>query len=315
MYVKEFPMNTKPLTALAVIFFSLVGLPAKADIALNTVSPNSGITATVTPLASEVSKTVNVYIGIYIPTVDKWFLVSGGTDNWVEYKGGPLPVAQTVTFGQGQTPVAVTVTYANVFDHTYVDLTGTKVYVAYGATEDEALNHAKHMQMVYTIPATAEWKYSNVVLSIYTGHYLYEMTTAGAKKLGNFTPYTNGFYPLANCIMGASPMSDGRVPVKCQDAMTLAVHNLYADPVSKGVYPYDGTFPTDVVFKSVQAWDPAYPNWGTKVYVPGSGWYYTPNDAEWVVHFLSDTTGIDTVVVNGTFEQGGSVFYMNAYSH
>lgn len=309
-------MNAKILVALVAIVMSFGILPAKADVALNTVSPNSGITATVTPLASEVSTTANVYIGVYVPTMDKWFLVSGGTDKWVEYKGGPLPVAQTITFGQSTTPVTVTVTYVNVFDHLYVDLTGAQVYVAYGATEQQALADGKHEQLVYTIPANPEFKYPYKVYAIGgKGGSILQLVKGVPVAVANMTPYVSGAYPLFNCIQGEKPLTDGRLPVKCQDAMTLAVHNFYTDPTNNAIYVFDGQFPSDVVWKAVQLYDPAQPDWGAKAHVPGEGWYYAPGTAAWTIHFLSDATSQDIVTYSGTFESNGTFGYMNTYSH
>lgn len=97
------------------------------------------IQATIQPLAEDLNKTVNLYIGARLG--NQWFLRNAA--GWVSWSGGALPVfSSTAASGVMNLPVAQNVNVSG--------LAGTEIYVGYGVNDADMLASRK-FGLVYTI--------------------------------------------------------------------------------------------------------------------------------------------------------------------
>lgn len=332
-------MKAKIYAALAAMLLSLLAAPARADVQLDSIS-TAGISAKIIPLAGETG-TKNIYLGAFLPSSPgspdgKWYL-RDAAGNWLLYTGGSLPVAGQVALPLAAGTSSVSVPIANGDISPFV---GLQVWVAYGATEDDALSVPGHVAKVYTVdPATPIpppiLHYTDKVYALWTGGYPYAVTKTGVAKVVNTTPYTQGFYPLANCWLAEKPLADGKVLVDCQDAMTLNRHLLYIDPTTDELHEYETapqvwdttpttpgrvcgwcniySYPAGTVWHDVDPYNPAYPTWSTQAKV-SDGWYFT-TDTDWVLNFQADATGLVTTVKAGTFSVDGNIKLLMSYSN
>lgn len=131
------------------LLFAAPGWISAQTISAGTISLNrassAGVSAAIIPAASEVGRTVNVWIGAVL---GGRVFVRDGASNWVDYRGGALPVALRNVALAPSLPVAVTNVDVSV-------LPGLEFYVGYGSTEAE-LFAGGHLVKVHTVPAAAE---------------------------------------------------------------------------------------------------------------------------------------------------------------
>jgi hypothetical protein len=190
----------------------------------------------------------------------------------------------------------------------------------------------------FTTAAPAKLSYTDRVYTLYTGNYPFSVKrntdgTFTVAKVKNMTPFTTGFYPLANCWMAKAPLTDGKVLVSCQDATSLGRHVLYIDPIKDELYEYTGVIPATLQYttnpdKSVTLpavydwiWGHSYdqanpPAWAENVTV-GIGTYYTTYTVTWVLLF-KDTAGVVSTVKSGEpldKTNGGSFTLLISYSN
>jgi hypothetical protein len=162
-------------------------------------------------------------------------------------------------------------------------------------------------------------KYTDKVLGIWTGGYPYDINknTRVVTKYANETSYTAGALPLAQCGLGVPQLADGRILVKCTNAVatpTTPANSrvvIYADPTTLKLKDFSGTVPANVVFHLVE--DNKQPNWGTNARVT-DGWVYTPSTEGWVVNFQPDV-GATFTIKAGTFAVDGTVSVMKSYTN
>jgi hypothetical protein len=100
--------------------------------------------------------------------------------------------------------------------------------------------------------------------------------TFSAEKAVNATSFQVGFYPLANCIFNKTKLATGAVKLNCQDAVSLARHNLVWNPVTNRITEYDdseGAYPTpsDATWVDVQVDTPPIVGWDAFAEI-GAGW-------------------------------------------
>ena len=266
-------MKAKIYAVLTAMLLSLLVLPAsRADVQLNSVS-TAGISAKIVPAASE-SGVKNVYMGAKYG--NDWYLRDAAS-NWSLYKGGPLPIAGQISLPLASAAPYVSVSIAN-FDIS--SLAGLDVYVAYGASDNDALSTAGHLAKVYTVPGTPVppvygcmdstatnynsaatsqvgitctypapvaqvLHYTDKVYALWTGHYPYTVTKTGVTRVANKTSLA-GAWMYFNCWMAETPLANGKVLVDCQDGVSYNRHLLYIDPTTDELHEYE---------TAVQVWD------------------------------------------------------------
>lgn len=136
-------MNRRFQAAVLGAMFALIAGPAcAAGIALGQAT-SAGITATITPDASETG-TLNVYMGALYN--GQWYVRNGAAD-WRPYSTGALPVAGQIPAGGAQS-VDVSVTTLDISS-----LVGLEVHVAYGQAEAD-IHRPGHFTKIHTVPAT-----------------------------------------------------------------------------------------------------------------------------------------------------------------
>jgi hypothetical protein len=129
---------------LSIFAIGMVAISAHAaSVVLNTTSSNS-VTATITPDANEIGKSVNVWMGALYQGV--LFLRSGTT--WTPYRTGSLPVAISGQTLSTSTPVTV------VDQLDISGLRGLDIYVGYGTSEQTMLSSTGHLAKIYSVPLT-----------------------------------------------------------------------------------------------------------------------------------------------------------------
>lgn len=189
-----------------------------------------------------------------------------------------------------------------------------------------------------SICTTTVLHYTEKVYSLYTGGYPFYVhrNTDGSfdvSKVSNMTPFTAGFYPLANCWLAKTPLADGKVLVSCQDAISLSRHVLYIDPVKEEMYEYTGLIPPALQYitnsdRSVTLpaaydwiWGHSFdqqnpPAWAENVTI-STGTYYTTYIQTWILLFKSIQTGVVSTVKNGDplAKDGGSFTLLISYSN
>ena len=325
-------MTSKALAFATIVMFalSITTGTAHADVALESAGP-SGVVAKITPLATDTGMK-KFYACAMLGGA---LYCRNGRSNWAAYNGGAIPVAEQRVLLPGQAAFDVPITGMDISA-----LVGLKIYVAYGATEEEALTVPGHLALIYTVPeppapVPTVLHYTDKVYALWTGAYPYAVTRTGVMKLANKTQYTAGFYPLANCWIAERPLVDGRILVNCQDAMSLMRHLLYIDPTRDELYEYDDIIltwdttplgagvcgwcrfadqPTGTVWHDVQRYDASFPTWSAKARV-ADGWHFTTNTVTWVLNF-QDNTGAVTVVTPGTtFEVNETIRWLGSYTN
>lgn len=179
-------------------------------------------------------------------------------------------------------------------------------------------------------------KYAGTVLSLWAGgKYPNIVSTQGARRVKNMSPFYRGAIPLFSCVIADKPLTDGRVLANCQaQAATdnVPVNErvlLYIDPVLGQLYRYNNNVqifdatcgwcnfnaldvPAGVVWRDV---DPAdfSKQWGANVKIPG-GWLYTTAVEHWTLRFLDDF-GVSKIVRKGRFDLEGSINTLQLYSN
>src|SRR3989344_6902622 len=128
----------KKLSAVAILVMLALSIApiSRADVTLASAT-SSGVVAKITPMPADtglnyVRTCVDYHGAVYCRT---------GPDNWAQLNG-TIPVADQVVLLPGQEPFKVPVT-----DMDISALVGMKVYVAYGATEEEAVNVPGHLAL------------------------------------------------------------------------------------------------------------------------------------------------------------------------
>ncbi|MBZ0092147.1 MAG: hypothetical protein K8F27_08000 [Sulfuricellaceae bacterium] len=326
-------MKANTYAALAAVLLSLLVAPAsRADVQLNSISA-AGISAKIIPLAGETG-TKNVYLGAFVPGSPdgKWYL-RDAAGNWLLYKGGPLPVAAQIPLPLPAGAPSVSVPIAN-FDIS--SLTGLEVWVAYGATEAEALADAQHVQKVYTVPVLPApvLHYTDKVYALWTGAYPFAVTKTSVTMVVNKTSIA-GIAPYINCWMAEKPLPDGKVLADCQDVVTYNRHLLYIDPTTDELHEYETapqvwdttpttpgrvcgwcniySYPAGTTWLEVQDYDPVH-QWDAYAKV-ADGWFFATDANNTVLNFQSDATGAVTVVKAGTFSVDGTIMLLVSYSN
>ncbi len=101
----------------------------------------SGVSAIISPGSDFIGRPANIWMG---GVLNGRIYLRDGPSNWVEYQGGPYPVALT----SAALPSSLSV---SVVDFDISSLPGLDVYVGFGSTEAD-LSRSGHLAKVYTVP-------------------------------------------------------------------------------------------------------------------------------------------------------------------
>lgn len=161
--------------------------------------------------------------------------------------------------------------------------------------------------------------YSEKTYALWTGAYPYAVTKTGVTPVVNKTKYTFGVRPLTRCIiMDPSFLSKtkGKILTECQASDGSGRHVLYIDPTKNELHEYTGTIPSGIIWLDVTPFNLVRNKigWDSQTKVV-DGWYYTLLTGDWELWFLSDSTGLSTVVKAGTFIVDGNIKYLATYSN
>jgi hypothetical protein len=129
-----------------------------------------GVSAIITPDPGEIGQPCKIWMG---GVLNGTLYLRNGPSTWVQYAGGPLPVAQTCATLPSSLQVSIV-------DFDISSLIGLDVYVGYGSTEAD-LSLSGHLAKVYTtVPVPTD-------PLIPTGPYAVKQTvTLGGETLSGF---------------------------------------------------------------------------------------------------------------------------------
>ncbi|MCR4333548.1 MAG: hypothetical protein NUV60_00800 [Patescibacteria group bacterium] len=318
------------ITAIAVLALFLGTMSAAQADSITKKSADAGIVATIVSdsAGQEELRTCAVLYGTT-------YCRDGLGDNWVPFDGTTIPVADRHVFVPGQ-PFDFRVTNIDVSA-----LVGMDVLVCAGTDQADCIREG-HYALIYTVPEPTPTPtilhYTERVIALWTASYPYAVTKTGVTKMANKTQYTAGFYPLGNCWIAERPQADGKIPLNCQDAMSLNRHLLYIDPVAEEVHevaggsvlPWDTTpmgngvcgwckildYPAGVTWQDVplpESWV-AHPTWYAIARV-ADGWYFTYSTTAAVLNFQANTGTVTVVTPTATPENNGTFGYIGVYNN
>ena len=121
-----------------------------------------------------------------------------------------------------------------------------------------------------------------------------------AEKAVNATRFQTGAWPLFNCGFNTTKLATGAVKLSCQDAVSLARHDLVWNPVTNQITEYDGSegvYPvySDATWIDVQsAVDAPIVGWGAYAEI-SVGWIWG-NTTDRVLRFKRKSDGMDVTL-------------------
>ncbi|MEZ0209092.1 MAG: hypothetical protein ACAH17_02870, partial [Candidatus Paceibacterota bacterium] len=142
--------------------------------------------------------------------------------------------------------------------------------------------------------------YSNITLANAdsAGWYPFriQQTSSGfvVEKAINSTSFQTGFWSLFNCLYNKVKLGKGAVKLSCQDAVSLARHDLVWNPVSNQITEYDGSegaYPAmgDATWVDSSPADSSNSSWGVWAQITNGSLFVLRTENN-VVYFNNTTT-------------------------
>lgn len=122
-----------------------------------------------------------------------------------------------------------------------------------------------------------------------------------AEKAVNATRFQTGAWPLFNCGFNTTKLATGAVKLSCQDALSLARHELVWNPVTNQITEYDGSEGAYLAYSDATwidtqfALTPPVAGWSAFAEF-GTGWVWNSTTDFATLHFKRKSDGVDVVI-------------------